>query len=87
MHSTRQDTFFMPNALTVVTVGPSPRKILKKVRAVTLFTGSHVSKLCDNQVIWRGGGLKAFQASRRLIFDFSQENGLAVQAVSLLKTG
>ena len=50
-----QDTFFTPNCLTVMTVGPSPRKILKKVRAVTFFTGNHVAKLCDNQVVWRGG--------------------------------
>ena len=76
-----QETYFAPNALTVVTAGSSPRKVLKKVRAITFFTGEYQEQLSDHFVSWRGVGLQPFSSPHRLIFDFMQENGLAVQAL------
>ena len=74
-----QETLFTPNALTMITAGPSPKRILKKIRAVAFFTGAFASKLDDNHVSWRGPGLQAFRAPHRLIFDFVQEKQLMVQ--------
>ena len=36
-----QNSYFAPNALTVITAGPSPRKVLKKIRAVSLAHTRH----------------------------------------------
>ena len=76
-----QDTYFAPNALTLVTVGLVPKKLLKKVRAITFFTGRYAGKLPDANVTWRGAGLlPAFNAPHRLVFDFLHDKGLSVQA-------
>ena len=76
-----QDTYFAPNAMTLVTVGPSPRKMLKKIRAVTCFTGNHVAALGDINVVWRGAGLPPFKASHRLVFDFVHDKSLEVLSI------
>ena len=76
-----QDTYFAPNALTVVTAGASPRKVLKKIRAITFCTGPYRDKLADNFLSWRKGVLQSFASAHRLIFDFNQDNSLVVQAL------
>ena len=75
-----QDTMFTPNALTVVTAGASPSKVLKKIKAITFFTGDVDNKLADNMVSWRATNLHAFSSSHRLVFDFPVEKSLSVQA-------
>ena len=55
--------------------------MLKKTRAVHFSTGHHAGSASEAHISWRPSGLQGFQSSEKMLFDFPEKDGLAVQAM------